>query len=423
MGLTKPRNIGPRVLFAGGGTGGHVYPAIAIANALKALDPKASIAFAGTKEKMEWTAVPQAGYPIYDISISGFPRKLSLGLLKFPFKLLKGLKDSFELIGGFRPDVVVGTGGYVSGPVLWAANRRKIPTLIQEQNAFAGATNKMLGKNAKKIFLAFKEAGSYFPEKEWVVSGNPVRSIIHEADPLISRRHFGIAQRNKVLFIFGGSLGSVALNNGVLEIIGDLLKVEDLSIIWQTGNANFESLRDALANRLAESGPSNIEDEKSIAQNGEVTSKVSDRIKLLPYIDRMELAYGAADLVLCRAGAITCSELMMTAKPSVLVPLPSAAEDHQTHNAIAMGEAAVMVKQSDMSANLSSEILELLADKDRRRSMSDAARSMAQPNAAAIIAEGVVQLARIDDSFANSSAEPSDSEIRTDDLDKSASNE
>jgi len=361
--------MGPRVLFAGGGTGGHVYPAIAIANALKVINPKSAIAFAGTRERLEWTAVPKAGYPIYDISVSAFPRKLSMSLLSFPLKLVKGIRDSFELIKGFRPDVVVGTGGYVSGPVLWAANRKNIPTLIQEQNAFAGATNKILGKNAEKIFLAFQEAGAYFPENRWEVSGNPVRSAIVEKDREESRAHFGLDNSGKVLFLFGGSLGSQALNEAMKRIVPNLLQHEDLNIIWQTGRNNFDKVTEGLAS--------------------------SDRVKVLPYVDRMDYAYSAADLVLCRAGAITCSEIMMTAKPAILVPLPSAAEDHQTHNARAMvsAGAAHLVKQADLSTSLESTIIELINDGERLVQMGQAAKTIAKPDAAKLIAREVVELA------------------------------
>jgi len=369
--LTRPvaHSAAPRVLFAGGGTGGHVYPAIAIANALRAKDPRAAIAFAGTRERLEWTAVPKAGYPIHEIDIAGFPRELSTKMLTFPFRLMKGLRDSFELIKGFRPDVVVGTGGYVSGPVLWAASWKNIPTLIQEQNAFAGATNKILGKKASKIFLAFTEAKKFFPSSRCVVSGNPVREAISERASSEAKEFFGIAQDQQVLFVFGGSLGSRPLNNAMLSIVEDLTASKKLSVIWQTGRDNFDKVKAVL--------------------------KSSEQVKLLPYVDRMDLAYGAADLVLCRAGAITCSELMMVAKPSVLVPLPSAAEDHQSYNAQAMVDAgaAVLLKQSDMESQLLDSITSLLSKNDLLEQMSAAAKKMAMPQAAKIIAEGVSNLA------------------------------
>lgn len=359
----------PRILFAGGGTGGHVYPAIAIADAVKSIEPDATIAFAGTKERLEWTAVPKAGYPIHPITVSGFQRSLSPRNLTFPFKLLKGLAESWSLVGRFNPDVVVGTGGYVSGPVLWTASLRKRPTLIQEQNAYAGVTNRLLAKRAGRIHIAFSEAKAYFPAEKCVESGNPVRESLRNADRTEALRHFHLPTEARVVFVFGGSLGSAILNTAVREQLEAILADESTCLIWQTGPKHFEAI------------------------DAEVSH---ERLRLLAYVDRMDLAYAAADVVVSRAGAITCSELMLTGTPAVLVPARALAEDHQTKNAKALADrgAAILLAEPELD-NLSTTLAGVLADRDRLTRMSETLRALAKPDAARDIAKDVLNLVEV----------------------------
>ncbi len=360
----------PRVLFAGGGTGGHVYPAIAIADALRALIPEVVIAFAGTQERLEWTAVPKAGYPIHPITVSGFHRKQMLRNLTFPFKLAQGLKQSWSLVGSFDPDVVVGTGGYVSGPVLWMAGLRGRTTVLQEQNAYAGVTNKLLAKRATRIHIAFDAAKAYFPEDKCRLSGNPTRPELRSADAAEGRRHFDLPKGAQVLFVFGGSLGSHALNGILKKQVHALLEHPNLYIIWQTGKRYFDRLQ--------------------------IPELKHERLRMLKYVDRMDLAYAVADLALCRSGAISCSELMVTGTPSVLVPSPNVAEDHQTSNARAMvdGGAAVLLKEPDMDAELVETIHRVLNTPETLNQMAEAAHRMARPQAADVIAQDILTLAR-----------------------------
>ena len=357
----------PRILFAGGGTGGHVYPAIAIADAVRTIEPKATIAFIGTKERLEWTAVPKAGYPIHTITVSGFQRSFSAKNLTFPFKLIKGLAESWSLVGAFDPDVVVGTGGYVSGPVLWTASLRGRPTLIQEQNAYAGMTNRLLAGKARRVHIAFPEATRYFPRGKCVISGNPVRQSLYDVDRAEAREYFDLPSDAEVLFVFGGSLGSVPLNEAMKASIESLLEPERRHVIWQAGTRHYEALAAEVSH---------------------------ERLDLLPYIDRMDLAYAASDLVVGRAGAITCSELMATRKPAILIPAKALAEDHQTKNAQSLADrgAAEMLHEDDAS-KLSALVDELIADRSRLDRMSDALAALAKPNAAFDIAKDVLMLA------------------------------
>lgn len=360
----------PRILFAGGGTGGHVYPAIAIADAIRRLVPEAAIAFAGTKDRLEWTAVPKAGYAIHPITIQGFHRGQMSRNLSFPFKLAKGLMQSWSLVGAFDPDVVVGTGGYVAGPVLYAGHLRKRPIVVQEQNAFPGVTNKLLGKYAHTVHLAFPDAKKYFNADRCVLSGNPTRQMLQHGTKQQGLQHFEIPDGSRVLLMFGGSLGSAALNAAMEKGITQLLQDESLYVIWQTGSGYFDKL-----DQRIEKHP---------------------RLRLLKYIDRMDLAYAVADLVLGRAGAITCSELMVTGAPAVLVPSPNVAEDHQTKNAQSMEEAgaALLLPERDLQNDWVQVVVDLLQDDARRGKMVAAAKSLARPEAADTIAKSILEIAK-----------------------------
>lgn len=363
----------PRVLFACGGTGGHVYPAIAIADAIRAERPAAAIAFAGTRDRMEWTTVPEAGYPIHAVTVSGFQRGVSRASLArnltFPFKLAKGFWESLRLIGSFDPDVVVGTGGYVSGPVGIAGSVKGRTLVLQEQNAYAGAANKLLAKRADTIFIAFEAAKAHLPERKCVLSGNPVRQDLSTANRAEALVHFGVPEGATVLLVMGGSLGAGPINGALQSHIDALLADENVFVIWQTGSRYFDVL------------------EKEIPRH--------PRLRLMPYLDRMDLAYAAADVALCRSGAITCSELTVTGTPSVLVPSPNVTADHQTRNARALADAgaATLLPETELDSQFEAVVLALLKDSNRRAAMRLAALKLARPDAARTIAEHVVGLA------------------------------
>ena len=361
----------PRILLAGGGTGGHVYPAIAIADAVRRRVPEAAIAFAGTEARMEWEAVPKAGYAIHPITVAGFDRKRMAKNLLFPFKLIKGFMQSLHLVADFDADVAVGTGGFVSGPVLLAASLRGRPLVLQEQNAFAGVTNRLLARRAETIYVAFEEAKQLFPASKCILSGNPTRDELREADRGEARAYFDVPGEAKLLLVFGGSLGSQAINEAVEKELDRLLEDERTYVLWQTGRLYYERIRA----RIDEAG--------------------RPRLRLRRYIDRMDLAYAACDLALCRAGAITCSELMVTRTSAVLVPSPNVAEDHQTKNALSMANAgaAVLLPEGDLGAGLYETVAGLMTDVRRREEMAEAAGRLARPDAADVIAEGVLELA------------------------------
>lgn len=358
----------PRIIVAGGGTGGHVYPAIAIADAIRMLAPEAAMAFAGTQDHLEWDAVPKAGYAIHPITVSGFHRKQPWRNVGFPFKLTKGLAQSWQLVGDFDADVAVGTGGYVAGPVLMAASWRRRPVVVQEQNAYAGITNRLLARRAAQIHIAFPEAKQAFPPEKCRLSGNPTRAALRRADRTAAREAFETPGDASLLLVFGGSLGSLALNTAMEAHLAALLADENVFVVWQTGARYYERLRARVPEH--------------------------PRLRLRRYIDRMDLAYAAADVALCRAGAITCSELMVTGTPAILVPSPNVAEDHQTQNARSMAAAgaAVLIPEPDLHEAFTEKILALLKDRQGRMQMRHAARTLARPDAAERIARDVLRL-------------------------------
>lgn len=366
----------PRILFAGGGTGGHVYPAIAIADALLRLMPRTIVEFAGTRDRMEWTTVPKAGFAIHPISIRGFQRGQPLKNLSLPLRLMLSLRESFALLKSFQPDVAVGTGGYVSAPVLLAASLKGLPIVIQEQNAYAGVTNRFLAKRAVRIHVAFVEAKDHLPAGKCVYSGNPTRRELLVADRIQGREQYDVPPNAFVVAVLGGSLGSRAINEAVAGNIDVLLKDDKMFVIWQSGKRYFEEMR------------------KRVGEH--------PRLRLLEYIDRMDLTYAAADLAVSRAGAITCSELMVTGTPSVLVPSPNVAEDHQTHNARSMANsgAAILLPEAEIEMRLVDEIRSLRSDPQRLSEMADAARQFARPNAATTIAQDILNVIGYADSEA-----------------------
>ena len=365
---TRPLHI----LMAGGGTGGHVYPAIAIADAITTLQPEARVVFAGTEDRLEARAVPAAGYALHPISAQGVQRALTAKNLMTPVRMLKGLMQSWRLVGGIRPDVAVGTGGYVAGPVLLAAWLRGRPLLIQEQNAYAGVTNRLLSHLAERIHLAFPEAKEWVPEDRAVVSGNPTRRSLREADPGEARAALGLPPDVPVLLVMGGSLGSAALNEVVETNLDALLSRQpsgDVHVVWQAGTRYHEAIE------------ARVEDHP--------------QLRLVEYIDRMDHVYAAADLVVCRAGALTCSELMVTGTPAVLVPSPNVVADHQTKNARSMERAgaARFLPEDDLQAHFVEVVYDLLDDPSARTEMAAAGTAEARPGAAETIARDVLALA------------------------------
>jgi UDP-N-acetylglucosamine--N-acetylmuramyl-(pentapeptide) pyrophosphoryl-undecaprenol N-acetylglucosamine transferase len=355
--------------MAGGGTGGHVYPAIAIADAITALRPEARVVFAGTEDRLEARAVPAAGYALHPITAQGVQRSLSAKNLKVPLQMLKGVVQSWRLVGAIEPDVAVGTGGYVAGPVLLAAWLRGRPLLIQEQNAYAGVTNRLLARLADSVHLAFPEATDWVPGDRAVVSGNPTRRSLREADPGEARAALHLPAEARVVLVMGGSLGSAALNEAVETQLDALLADDDVYLVWQTGTRYHEAIADRVDDR--------------------------PQLRLVEYIDRMDRAYAAADLVVCRAGALTCSELMVTGTPAVLVPSPNVVADHQTKNARSMERtgAARLLPEKDLQARFVDLVHDLLNDADARAEMAAAAGEMARPEAAEVIARDVLTLA------------------------------
>ncbi len=359
----------PHILMAGGGTGGHVYPAIAIADAITTLRPEARVVFAGTEDRLEARAVPAAGYALHPITAQGMKRALTAENLLMPARMLKGVLQSWRLVGAIGADVVVGTGGYVAAPVLLAAWLRGRPLLIQEQNAYAGVTNRLLAHLAERVHLAFDEARDWVPRERAEVSGNPTRRALWEADANEARSALQLPSNGRVLLVMGGSLGSAALNDAVEANLETLLAEDDVYVVWQTGTRYHEAIDD----------------------------RVDDhpQLRLVEYIDRMDRVYAAADLVVCRAGALTCSELMVTGTPAVLVPSPNVVADHQTRNARSMEQngAARLLPESDLAAEFVAVVRDLLGDPDACQEMAEAARKMGRPEAAETIARDVLTLA------------------------------
>ncbi len=359
-----------KVLISGGGTGGHVFPAIAIADALTGIESSTEILFVGAKGKMEMTKVPEAGYKIIGLPIRGFNRKLSLQNFLLPFYLLKSLWTSWSIIRNFKPDIVVGVGGYASGAILKMASWFKKPIVIQEQNSYPGITNRLMAKAAVKIFVAFDGLENYFDKHKIVVSGNPLRNSLNEnVDSSVAKQYFGLNPLTKTVGVFGGSLGAKSINESILTII-DSLKAENIQLIWQTGNLYFQS----------------------ITSDARVHDK---RFKILGFVDRMDLAYSACDLIISRAGALTLSELCLRSKPAILIPSPNVVEDHQRKNAEAMVKvnAARMILDADSHLQLWSQIKQLLYNESVLTEMKLNLARLAKPNAANHIANEIILIA------------------------------
>lgn len=357
-----------KLLISGGGTGGHVFPAIAIADAVKYLNPEVDILFVGALGKLEMTKVPEAGYKIIGLPIRGFNRKLSLENLKFGYRLIKSMWMAFKIIKNFKPDVVLGVGGYASGPVLRIASWLGTTTMIQEQNSYPGITNKLLSKAASKIFVAFNGMDKYFDGAKIIFTGNPIRKdLIREKDKSEGLIHFNLVPEKITIGVLGGSLGAGAINQAMLNCYESILKRSDIQWIWQTG----ESYKD------------------KIAQHPIANCK---QVNVLAFIDRMDLFYAACDIVVSRAGALTLAELSVQAKPCILIPSPNVAEDHQRKNARAFVEtgAALMIEDSDLLNKFWAGIVSLTEDSGKRKQMSEQLLNISKPMAAQEIAKYIV---------------------------------
>jgi UDP-N-acetylglucosamine--N-acetylmuramyl-(pentapeptide) pyrophosphoryl-undecaprenol N-acetylglucosamine transferase len=361
-----------RVIISGGGTGGHIFPAISIANALMKADPSTEILFVGAEGRMEMEKVPAAGYKITGLPVAGLYRKLTLKNIGVIVKLLKSLRIARKVITEFKPDVVVGVGGYASGPVLRQAGRMKIPTLIQEQNSYAGVTNKLLAKKASVICVAYDGMEKYFPAEKIIKTGNPVRQNFDNLKDLEkdALEFFGLKEGYPVILILGGSLGAGTINKSLSNNLGLILD-SDCQWIWQTGKHYYESVK------------------------SQVPESASGHISVNGFINRMDLAFAAADVIISRAGAGTISELCLVGKPVILVPSPNVAEDHQTKNARALSDrdAAVLIPDNQADKLLVIESVKLMADKERRARLSENIRKMADRDADVRIAEEIFKLA------------------------------
>ena len=359
-----------KVIVSGGGTGGHIFPAISIANAIKNKCPNADILFVGAENRMEMEKVPAAGYPIIGLPVSGFDRKHLLKNIKVLFRLFKSIRLADKTVKSFSPDIAVGVGGYASGPTLWAAARRGIPTLIQEQNSYAGVTNKLLASKAKAICVAYENMERFFPKDRIILTGNPVRQELQ--NDTISReeaiRFFNLDPSKKTILVIGGSLGARTINNSIAAGIEKI--PQNIQLIRQSGKGYDTQAKKVL-------------DEKK-----------PENIKQMPFISRMDMAYKAADLVISRAGASSISELCLLGKPVILIPSPNVAEDHQTKNAQALStkNAALMIRDCDAQNLLIDTALKTVQDETSLKNMSDNISKMAQRDSATRIADIIFEL-------------------------------
>ena len=356
-----------RFILSGGGTGGHIYPAIAIANELKVRYPDAEFLFVGAKDRMEMEKVPQAGYKIEGLWISGLQRKLTLKNLMFPFKVISSLMKSANIVRNFKPHAVVGTGGFASGPLLKVASGKGIPCVLQEQNSFAGITNKLLANKVAKICVAYDGMEKFFPKDKIVKTGNPVRgdlvSLVENKVEALS--FFGLQADKTTLLVLGGSLGARRVNVLVEQSL-PLFKEQGIQVIWQSGKLYYEEYK------KYESGD----------------------VKVVAFLNRMDLAYGAADIIISRAGAGSVSELCIVGRPVIFIPSPNVAEDHQTKNAQSLVEkdAAIMVRETELDEKFESVFLELIRNKDLRGKLGANIKNLAMPNATKEIVNEIEKL-------------------------------
>jgi UDP-N-acetylglucosamine--N-acetylmuramyl-(pentapeptide) pyrophosphoryl-undecaprenol N-acetylglucosamine transferase len=356
-----------KFILSGGGTGGHIYPAIAIANELKSRFPDAKFLFVGAQDKMEMQKVPQAGYPIKGLWIAGLQRRLTFDNALFPIKLLSSLLKSRQIIKQFQPDVVIGTGGFASGPLLQMANSAGIPTVIQEQNSFPGITNKLLSKKANAICVAYENLERFFPKEKMVLTGNPVRQDLMtiEGKRAEGVAHFNLDPNKKTILVLGGSLGARRVNQ-LIEKELEFFETQNVQLLWQCGKLYFE----------------------------EYQKYQSKDVQVMAFIERMDLVYAAADIVISRAGASSVSELCIVGKPVVFIPSPNVAEDHQTKNAksIADKNGAILIRESELDSTFESTFSDLIGNENKQHELSQNIKSLALPNATKAIVEEIIKL-------------------------------
>ena len=360
-----------RIIISGGGTGGHVYPAIAIANTFRERHPDAEILFVGALGKMEMVRVPEAGYNIIGLWISGIQRSLSLANLSFPFKLISSFLKARKIVKNFKPHAAIGTGGYASGPLMMAATRFKVPAIIQEQNSYAGLTNKQLAAKVQGICVAYPGMEKYFPKDKLKLTGNPVRKDILDVTGKHdqSLQHFGFNTMSRTLLVLGGSGGARTINESMLAGLDKIIDA-NVQLIWQTGKVYYESVK------------------------AQIADKDLRKVRLYDFLKEMDLAYAAAHVVVSRAGALSISELCLVRKPTVLVPSPNVAEDHQTKNAIALQEvdATHIVSDAEARNKLVDVALRLLHDENRCRVLSENIGRLGKPHAAEEIVNEIEKL-------------------------------
>ncbi len=371
--MTLPMSL-RSVIISGGGTGGHIYPALAIADEIKRRYPDCTIRFVGAEGRMEMEKIPQAGYPIDGLWITGIERKLlSKKNLSFPFRIVSSLLKARRILKEHRPNAVAGVGGFASGPLLFIASRMSIPTLIQEQNSFPGVTNKLLAKRAKSICTGFPGMERWFPAERTVHTGNPLRAVLgsQETSREAALHHFELNNAQPTVFIMGGSLGAKSMNDGVAKALATWSE-KGYNVLWQTGK------------RFA------AENEQLVRAQGWNT------VKVLGFIDRMDYAYAAADLIVSRAGAMSIAELALIGKATVFVPSPNVSEDHQTHNARSLTDsgAALLLPDSEVRTALETAVIELMDDADRRDKLGAAIRTFARPHAASDVVDQLERIAR-----------------------------
>lgn len=356
-----------KFILSGGGTGGHIYPAIAIANELKHRYADAEFLFVGAEDRMEMEKVPQAGYEIEGLWISGIQRKLTLKNLMFPFKLISSIWKARKIVKSFQPDVVIGTGGFASGPLLKAASGKGVPCVIQEQNSFPGITNKWLAKDVKKIFVAYDNLERFFPAEKIVKTGNPVRQdLLQIGDKQLEGiKFFNLSEERKTLFVMGGSLGARRINQ-LIEKELNFFEENNVQLIWQCGKLYYD----------------------------EYKKYESDFVKVNAFINDMKLAYAAADVIISRAGAISVSELAIVGKPVIFIPSPNVSEDHQTKNAAAVvsKDAALLVKETDLDTDFETKFLSVWNSEEEQKKMGNSFKMLALPNATKDIVDAIDEM-------------------------------
>jgi UDP-N-acetylglucosamine--N-acetylmuramyl-(pentapeptide) pyrophosphoryl-undecaprenol N-acetylglucosamine transferase len=357
-----------KIILSGGGTGGHIYPAIAIANALKARFPKSEFLFVGAKDKMEMQKVPQAGYSIIGLWISGIQRRLTFKNVLFPLKLVVSLFRSMAILNSFKPDVVIGTGGFASGPLLQVAAMKGVPTLIQEQNSFPGITNKLLSKKVTKVCVAYEGLERFFPKEKLILTGNPVRQDVVDLEGKSAEANtfFSLDPHKKTLLVLGGSLGARRINQ-LVESKLDYLKNLDIQLIWQCG-------------KLYEADYSRYNSNANVQVHS--------------FLNRMDLAYASADVIISRAGASSVSELCVVGKPVIFIPSPNVSEDHQTKNALAVSEqgAALLIREQDLESNFETQFSALISSDSTQLELSAAIKQLALKNATQSIVDEIEKL-------------------------------